>query len=76
MEPFLRADTVTATLHISSLWRGHLEFATISLDNPHVNLVRNAAGQWNLAGILLQASQTHRPTGQTQRRRPSTLPLH
>ncbi len=42
-EPVLLANTVTATLHISSLWRGHLEFATISLDEPHVNLVRNAA---------------------------------
>ncbi len=64
-EPFLRADTVTATLHISSLWRGHLEFATISLDEPHVNLVRNAAGQWNIESVLLQASQIRTaPTGQ------------
>jgi len=56
-EPFLRANTVTATLHASSLWRGHLEFATISLDEPSVNLVRNAAGQWNVESILLQATQ-------------------
>jgi AsmA protein len=56
-EPFLRSDTVTATLHVSSLWRGHLEFATISLDEPHVNLVRNAEGKWNVESVLLQASQ-------------------
>jgi AsmA protein len=55
-EPFLRANTVTATLHVSSLWRGHLEFATIALDEPSVNLVRNATGQWNFESILLPAS--------------------
>ncbi|HXB62193.1 MAG TPA: AsmA family protein [Acidobacteriaceae bacterium] len=65
-EPFLLANTVTATLHISSLWRGHLEFATISLDEPHVNLVRNAEGKWNVESILLQASQIHTaPTAQS-----------
>jgi len=58
-EPFLRANTVTATVHASSLWRGHLEFATISLDEPSVNLVRNSAGQWNVESILLQAAQIH-----------------
>jgi len=64
-EPFLRAETVTATLHPSSLWRGHLEFATISLDTPSVNLVRNAEGKWNIEGILLQAEQIRTaPTGQ------------
>jgi AsmA protein len=71
-EPFLLANTVTATLHISSLWRGHLEFATISLDEPHVNLVRNAAGQWNVESILLQASQIH--TAPTAQRSAGGLP--
>ncbi len=71
-EPFLRADTVTATLHISSLWRGHLEFATISLDGPHVNLVRNAEGKWNVESILLQASQIH--TAPTAQRSSGGLP--
>jgi hypothetical protein len=71
-EPFLLANTVTATLHVSSLWRGHLEFATISLDEPHVNLVRNAEGQWNIESILLQASQIH--TAPTAQRSAGGLP--
>ena len=71
-EPFMRANTVTASLHISSLWRGRLEFSTISLDEPSVNLVRNNAGEWNLDSILLQAAQIH--TAPTEQRRAGSVP--
>ncbi|HEY0308663.1 MAG TPA: AsmA family protein [Acidobacteriaceae bacterium] len=71
-EPFMRANTVTASLHISSLWRGRLEFSTISLDEPSVNLVRNAAGEWNISSILLQAAQIH--TAPTEQRRAGSVP--
>src|SRR5580700_8428232 len=40
-EPVLRAQEVTALLRMSSLLRGKLEIATLSLDEPSVNLVRN-----------------------------------
>ena len=39
-EPMLRADEVTAYLRLSSLWRGRLEIARLSLQNPSLNLVR------------------------------------
>ncbi len=56
MEPIIRANSVRATLRISSLWRKRVEFSTISFTEPSVNLVRAANGKWNLESILLQAA--------------------
>jgi AsmA-like C-terminal region len=51
-EYFLRADALIARVHWHSLLSGHLELGTISLENPSLNLVRNADGDWNLAEWL------------------------
>lgn len=56
-EPIIRANTVTARLRAASLWRRRVEFATISFQDPSVNLVHNPDGKWNLDSILLQASR-------------------
>ena len=56
-EPVLRADEVTASLALSSLWRGRLEIARISLKEPSVNLVRNQDGRWNIESLLSRAAQ-------------------
>ena len=64
-EPTLRADTVEATLRLASLWRRPVEFSTVRFLEPHVNLVRNAQGRWNLADVLLHASHVQTaPTAQ------------
>lgn len=64
-EPTLRADSVEATLRLGSLWRRRVEFSTVRFIEPHVNLVRNAEGRWNLADVLLHASHVDTaPTGQ------------
>ena len=55
-EPVIRANSVRATLRLSSLWTRRVEFSTISFDEPSVNLVHNADGKWNLETILLRAS--------------------
>ena len=57
-EPMLRADTVTAYLRITSLWRGRLEIGTLDLDNPSLNLVRRPDGHWNLEQLVERASQS------------------
>ncbi len=57
-EPILQCSSVTAALRMSSLWRGQLEIARISLDEPSLNLVRSAAGAWNFESLLGQASRT------------------
>ncbi len=56
-EPMLRADTVTAYLRLSSLWRGKLEIGTLALENPSLNLVRRADDRWNLEDLVERASQ-------------------
>jgi hypothetical protein len=55
-EPVIRANSVRATLRISSLWRRRVEFSTISFTDPSVNLVHLSNGKWNLQSILLHAA--------------------
>ncbi len=64
-EPALHANSVVASLRMTSLWRGRLEVSRISLDEANLNLVRNAAGQWSVGSVLLRAAQIpNAPTGQ------------
>ncbi len=64
-EPILHSSSVRASVRLLSLWRGRLEIARIALEEPSLNLVRNAEGRWNFASVMTQASQTQvAPTGQ------------
>jgi hypothetical protein len=56
-EPMLRAQEVTASLRITSLLRGRLEIARLNLTEPSLNLVRNAAGHWNLENLIERAAK-------------------
>jgi AsmA protein len=56
-EPVIRAGTVRAVLRVSSLWERRVEFSTISLTEPSVNLVHLPDGRWNVESILLQAAR-------------------
>lgn len=56
-EPVLRAQEVTALLRMSSLLRGQLEIATLSLTEPSLNLVRNPQGHWNLENLVERADR-------------------
>ncbi|HWG59327.1 MAG TPA: AsmA-like C-terminal region-containing protein [Candidatus Acidoferrales bacterium] len=47
-EYFLRADSIAIRLRWGALLRGHVELGTLSLSHPSLNIVRNAAGDWNL----------------------------
>ncbi len=51
-EYFLRTDSMAVRLRWRSLLRGRLEFGTISLTHPSLNLVRSPSGDWNLAEWL------------------------
>src|SRR5260370_40319924 len=46
-EPVIRANSVRATLRISSLWRRRVEFSTISFSDPSVHLVHTAPQKRN-----------------------------
>jgi hypothetical protein len=53
-EYFLHADSVSVRLRWTSLLLGRVEFGTLSLSHPSLNLVRNSAGEWNLTEWLPQ----------------------
>jgi hypothetical protein len=55
-EPVLHANTVTASIRLLSLWRGRVEIDKISVDEASLNVVRAAAGHWNLDSLLRTAT--------------------
>jgi hypothetical protein len=64
-EPIIRANVVDVTLRPSSLWRRHVEFSSMTFETPSLNLVRNAAGEWNVQSLLMHAaSVSTAPTAQ------------
>ena len=72
-EPMIRAQEVSAAIRIRSLLRGRLEIATLSANEPSINLVRNDQGRWNLASLLERNAQIPAaPTGKpASERRPA-----
>jgi hypothetical protein len=77
-EPVIRANVVEATLRLSSLWRRQIEISRLAFGvdsngaGPSINIVRNAAGRWNLQDILMQAA--HANTAPTTQTRPGPAP--
>src|SRR5262249_50419492 len=71
-EPMLHADSATALIRLSSLWRGKLEISRLSFDYPNLNLVRNEAGKWNMAALVERAQQF--PSAPTANRKPEQRP--
>ena len=57
-EPVLRSQEVTAVVRITSLLRGHLEIARLSLTEPSLNLVRTNEGHWNLGTLVERAAKS------------------
>lgn len=65
-EDMATAWDARATLRLWSLLGGKIEFSSVHLDEPNINLVRNRAGQWNFSTLLDRARQgipPLRPTG-------------
>ena len=56
-EPVLHANTVTASIRLVPLWwRARLEISRISVDEASLNLVRSAAGRWNIDSFFRTAA--------------------
>ena len=75
LEPILRADEVSATLHPSSLWRWRIEIANLTFKDASLNLVRRTDGRWNLEPLLeraahVPAAPTGNATAEVRRRFP------
>jgi hypothetical protein len=60
-EPFAYVTSIEARVRFSSLWRGRLEFASLRLEQPSVNLVKAANGVWNFQPLLNQAVTARPP---------------
>ena len=71
-EPVLQSTDVVALVRVSSLLRGRLEIARLSLTEPSLNLVRNADGRWNLENLLERAAKT--PVAPTAKARSEVRP--
>ena len=54
----LRAGQVTAWLRLTSLARGRLEIARLSLTEPSLNLVHGENGRWNVEALLERTART------------------
>jgi len=72
-EPMIRAQEVSAAIRFRSLLRGRLELATLSANEPSINLVRNREGRWNLSTLIERNAQIPAaPTGKpASERRPA-----
>src|SRR5437899_1221379 len=49
---FAFVDSLDARVKLSSLWTGKLEWASLALNNPSVNLVKSESGHWNFEPLL------------------------
>ena len=52
IEPFAYVESMRARVRLTSLLAGKLAFSSLYLDTPSVNLVRTAAGGWNVQALL------------------------
>ena len=71
-EPVVQSSDVVALVRVSSLLRGRLEIARLSLTEPSLNLVRNNEGRWNLENLLDRAAKT--PVAPTAKARSEARP--
>ncbi len=74
-EPFLHANTVTASFSLVSLWRGRLEIGRISVDEASLNLVRTETGHWNLDSFFRTAAAHAGSAQESEGRRAVPLPF-
>jgi len=51
-EPVAYVDDLVVRIRLLSLLAGRLEFSSLRLDKPHVNLMRQADGVWNVQALL------------------------
>jgi len=59
LEPviYTGAGSLEARISLSSLWKGRLEFSTLRLDEPSINLYKAESGTWNFERLLSRRAQ-------------------
>jgi hypothetical protein len=64
IEPFAHVEHMQARIRFVSLFSGNLEFSSLRLDSPSVNVVKMPSGPWNIQPLL----DRHTQAGVAQRR--------
>ncbi len=54
-EHFAYMGSLQARLRLRALWTGRIQLASLTLIDPSINLVKNAAGPWNFEKLLARA---------------------
>jgi uncharacterized protein involved in outer membrane biogenesis len=71
-EPLLRAADVSASLRLTSLFRGRFEISGLEFTNASLNLTRDSQGKWNLQELLQRTA--HFPGAPKLSTHPETRP--
>jgi hypothetical protein len=61
LEPLAYVPSMRAEIRLRSLWLGRLEFASLRLGEPSINLVKTQAGHWNVQDLLARAAGSDLP---------------
>jgi hypothetical protein len=59
IEPFAHVESMRARVRLASLLTGRLDFSSLKLDSPSVNLVKMQSGPWNIQPLLDRTSHTN-----------------
>ena len=51
-EPFAHMTALQARLRLRTLWTGQIQLSALTLEEPSLNLVKNAAGRWNFETLM------------------------
>jgi uncharacterized protein involved in outer membrane biogenesis len=70
--PFATVQKLAVSVKLLPLLHRDVEISGVDLQRPHVELIRDAQGQWNFSSLGAAASQP--PAGQPQPRPPSPAP--
>jgi hypothetical protein len=63
IEPLAYVESLEARVSFRSFWTGKLEFSSLRLDNPSLNLVKPAEGApWNFEGLLTRTVSVAAPS--------------
>jgi hypothetical protein len=60
IEPFAHVASLRARIRLASLFGGRLDFSTLRLDEPTVNLVRPDSDSWNIQAFVARMIAGHR----------------
>jgi uncharacterized protein involved in outer membrane biogenesis len=63
---FVAVDTLSVSVKLMPLLSKQVEINSLELDRPHVELIRNAKGDWNFATLGSSSSEPNKPAGQLE----------